>query len=67
MWAFAATANCATARDHYRRRREHGDRHAAANRHLLNKLRGQLHHCLQHRQTFDEAKAFPAQLRNAAA
>ena len=67
MWAFTAAANCPTARQHYRRRREHGDRHAAANRHLLNKLLGQLHHCLQHRQTFDEAKAFPAPLRNAAA
>ena len=63
----SAAANCPTARQHYRRRREHGDRHAAANRHLLNKLLGQLHHCLQHRQTFDEAKAFPAPLRNAAA
>lgn len=40
-------------------RREACDQHAAANRHLLNKLIGQLHHCLQHRQYFDEAKAFP--------
>jgi transposase len=31
-----------------------------------NKLLGQLHHCLQHHQTFDEAKAFPMPLRNAA-
>ena len=55
------------AREHYRRRREHGDRHAAATRHLFNKLLGQLHHCLQHRQTFDEAKAFPASPPSAAA
>ena len=59
MWSFAATSHCQPARDHYRRRREHGDRHAAANRHLFNKLLGQLHHCLQHRETFSEAKAFP--------
>src|SRR3981081_3137637 len=37
-----------------RRRREHGHRHAAATRHLFNKLHGQLYHCLQHSQTFDE-------------
>ena len=67
MWAFSAASNCEPARQHYRRRREHGDRHAAANRNLFNKLLGQLHHCLQYRQTFDEAKAFPALLCNAAA
>ena len=66
MWAFSASATFEPARQHYRRRREHGDRHAAANRHLFNKLLGQLHHCLQHGQTFDEAKAFPAPLRDAA-
>lgn len=40
---------------HYRRRREHGDWHNAAQRHLLNRFLGQLHHCLQtpaaHRRT----------------
>jgi transposase len=66
MWAFSAASNCEPARQHYRRRREHGDRHAAANRNLFNKLLGQLHHCLPYRQTFDEAKAFPALLCNAA-
>jgi transposase len=66
MWAFSAASNCEPARQHYRHRRENGDRHAAANRHLFNKLLGQLHHCLQHGQTFDEAKAFPAPLRDAA-
>jgi transposase len=34
------------------------NRLANVNRHLFNKLLGQLHHCLQHRQTFDETKAF---------
>ena len=66
MWAFSASATFEPARQHYRQRREHGDRHAAATRHLFNKLLGQLHHCLQHGQTFDEAKAFPAPLRDAA-
>jgi transposase len=67
MWAFSAASNCEPARQHYRRRREHSDRHAAATRHLFNKLLGQLHHCLQHRQTFDETKAFPPQAWSAAA
>ncbi|MCZ0730721.1 transposase [Mycolicibacterium iranicum] len=58
VWAFAAATHCEPARLHYRRRREHGDRHAAANRHLFNKLLGQLYHCLQHETLFDEAKAF---------
>jgi transposase len=66
MWAFTAATNCEPARQHYRQRREHGDRHAAATRHLFNKLLGQLYYCLQHGQTFDQAKAFPAPLRDAA-
>ena len=59
MWAFSAASTYEPARRHYRQRREHGDRHAAATRHLFNKLLGQLYHCLQHNQTFDDAKAFP--------
>ena len=66
VWAFAAATHCEPARLHYRRRREHGDRHAAANRHLFNKLLGQLYHCLQQGSAFDEAKAF-AQTVDAAA
>lgn len=58
IWAFAAATHCQPAGEHYRRRREHGDRHAAAQRHLFNRLIGQLYHCLQHRPTFDEARAF---------
>lgn len=61
MWAFSAASTYEPARRHYRRRREHGDRHAAATRHLFNRLLGQLYYCLQHRQFFDEAKAFPKQ------
>jgi len=58
IWAFAASANYPSARDHYRHRREIGDRHGPATRHLFNKLLGQLYYCLQHGQTFDEDKAF---------
>jgi Transposase IS116/IS110/IS902 family len=66
MWAFSASSTFEPARQHYRQRRAHGDRHAAANRNLFNKLLGQLYHCLQHRQTFDQAKAFPAPLPDVA-
>lgn len=41
-----------------RRRRQIGDRQAAATRHLFNKVLGQLYCCLQHRQVFDENRAF---------
>ncbi|WP_425299160.1 hypothetical protein [Nocardia farcinica] len=58
VWSFAAACNPGPARLHYQRRREHGDRHNAALRHLFNKMLGQLHHCLHTRQTFDPDKAF---------
>ena len=67
MWAFTAASNYDHAREHYRQRREHGDRHAAATRHLFNTLLGQLYHCLQTQQTFDEVKAFTAATFTAAA
>lgn len=65
MWAFSAASKCEPARQHYRQRRENGDRHAAATRHLFNKLLGQLHHCLQHEQLFDDTEAFPMPLCDA--
>ena len=43
---------------HYRRRREHGDWHNAAQRDLLNRFLGLPHHCLRNRQPFDEQRAF---------
>jgi len=39
---------------------------SAANRNLFNKLLGQLYYCLQARQLFDGAKAFPISLGGAA-
>lgn len=58
LWAFAASANHDPARAHYRRRRDQGDRHPAALRHLFNRMLGQLFHCLQTGQTYDPNKAF---------
>ncbi|WP_432844952.1 IS110 family transposase [Amycolatopsis sp. CA-161197] len=58
-WAFTAAARPSPAREHYLRRRERGDGHPAALRHLFNRMLGQLHHCLQTGQTYDPVKAFP--------
>lgn len=58
IWAFSAMASDGPARDHYLRRRTHGDRHTQALRHLFNKMLGQLHHCLLSGQSFDPVKAF---------
>lgn len=58
LWAFAALTASPGANAHYRRRRECGDWHAAAQRNLLNRMLGQLHHCLQVRELFDEQRAF---------
>lgn len=66
LWAFASLRASAGANDHYRRRREHGDWHAAAQRNLFNRMIGQLYHCLQHHKLFDEQTAFPIQLTTAA-
>lgn len=60
LWAFSALSGSPGADAHYRRRREAGDWHAQAQRHLFNRLLGQLYHCLQARQHFDEHHAFPS-------
>lgn len=58
LWAFANIPRPGPAKDHYDRRRANGDRHAAALRHLFNRMLGQLYHCLQTGQTYDPIKAF---------
>jgi transposase len=66
LWAFASLRASGGANDHYRRRREQGDWHAAAQRNLFNRMIGQLYHCLQHRKLFDEQTAFPTPVAVAA-
>ncbi|MFD9115248.1 IS110 family transposase, partial [Streptomyces bottropensis] len=66
LWAFASLRPSAGANAHYRRRRETGDWHAAAQRNLFNRMLGQLYHCLQHHELFDEQTAFPTELTAAA-
>lgn len=58
-WAFTAASRPSPAREHYLRRRDRGDGHPAALRHLFNRMLGQLHHCLRTGQTYDPARAFP--------
>ena len=58
-WAFSALTASPGARGHYDRRRDHGDRHTAAQRHLFGRLLGCLHHCLTTGQHYDETTAFP--------
>jgi transposase len=60
-WAFSALTASPGARAHYDRRKNAGDRHAAAQRNLFNRLLGCLHHCLATGQHYDETTAFPAQ------
>ena len=58
-WAFSALTASPGARAHYDRRKDAGDRHAAAQRNLFGRLLGCLHHCLITGQHYDEATAFP--------
>jgi transposase len=58
-WAFTAMSRPSPTREHYLGRRDRGDGHPAALRHLFNRMLGQLHHCLATGQPYDPAKAFP--------
>ncbi|MGF6941297.1 hypothetical protein BKA18_001089 [Streptomyces auratus] len=51
---------------HYRHRREAGDWHAQAQRHLFNRMLGQHFPCLKTGELFDEHQAFPSLLAVAA-
>lgn len=66
LWAFASLRASAGASAHCRRRREHGDWHAATQRNLFNRMIGQLYHCIQHRKLFDGGTAFPTEQAAAA-
>jgi transposase len=59
-WAFSALTASPGARAHYDRRRDDGDRHAAAQRNLFGRMLGCLHKCLTTGRQYDEATAFPA-------
>ena len=67
LWAFSALTASPGARAHYDRRKDVGDRHAAAQRNLFGRLLGCLHHCLITGQDYDETIAFPTSTPLAAA
>ncbi|MGA5424419.1 hypothetical protein [Streptomyces lavendulocolor] len=58
--AFTSLRASTGANAHYRRRRELGDWHAAAQRNLFNRMIGQLYRCLKQATTYDESLAFGA-------
>jgi transposase len=58
-WAFSALTASPGARAHYDRRKDAGDRHAAAQRNLFGRLLGCLWHCLTTGCEYDETTAFP--------
>jgi transposase len=66
IWALASLRASPGARRHYDARRAAGDWNHQAQRHLFNKFLGQLHHCLQTGQRYDEHRAFPPPLQLAA-
>jgi transposase len=59
IWALASLRGSPGARRHYDARRTAGDWNHQAQRHLFNKFLGQLHHCLQTGQHYNEHRAFP--------
>ena len=66
IWALPSLRGSPGARRHFNTRRAAGDRNRQAQRHLFNKFLGQLHHCLQTGQLYDEYRAFPPPLPLAA-
>jgi transposase len=66
IWALASLRASPGARRHYDARRATGDWNRQAQRHLFNKFLGQLHHCLQTGQLYNEHQAFPPPLPLAA-
>ncbi|EFV12083.1 IS110 family transposase [Segniliparus rugosus] len=66
IWAFGSLRSSPGARAHFEARRTAGDWNRSAQRHLFNKLLGQLHHCLQTGIAHNENHAFSPPLQLAA-
>lgn len=66
-WTLTALRASPGANHHYRRRRAAGHWHTATQRHLFNRLLGQLYHCLQTGRLYQEDRAFPETVTTAAA
>jgi transposase len=63
VWVFGALPT-PHVKELYDRRRQAGDKHAAAMRNVFNRFLGCLHHCLQTGQNFEPTKAFPPRLES---
>ena len=63
LWALPLLVHSPGARAHYDRRRQRGDTYSATARHLTNRFFGTLYHCLHKRIGYDEAKAFPPNIK----
>jgi transposase len=66
IWALASLRSSPGARRQFDTRRAAGDWNRQAQRHLFNKFLGQLYHCLQTNQLYNEHQAFPPNLSHAA-
>ena len=63
LWALPLLVHSPGARAHYDQRRQRADTYSAAARNLANRFFGILYHCLQKRISYDEAKAFPPDIK----
>jgi transposase len=63
LWALPLLTRSPGARAHYDRRRQRGDTYSAAARNLANRFFWILYHCLHKRISYDEAKAFPLDIK----
>jgi hypothetical protein len=63
LWALPLLVHSPGARAHYDRRRQRADTYSAAARNLANRFFGILYHCLHKRINYDEAKAFPPDIK----
>jgi hypothetical protein len=66
LWAFSALTASPGARAYYDRLRAAGKTHQQALRVLANRLVGILHGCLRHRTLYNELRAWPTTIQDAA-
>jgi hypothetical protein len=63
LWALPLLIHSPAARAHYDQRRQRADTYSAAARNLANRFFGILYHCLHKRISYDEATAFPPDIK----
>jgi transposase len=63
LWALPLPVHSPGARAHYDQRHQRGDTYSAAARNLVRRFFGILYRCLHTRINYDEAKAFPPDIK----